>query len=148
MPDLAPIQSDSITDLPCSFLVIRALLARRYLDSDLNQLLPEAFIPRPDGQDDDGLSVVFTEHRSTEILEDLSLEIDSKFNKTYGMGSLHCGWIRKIDNRLDVVPDPLEYCENHSLIVGVPRQDQDAAVAERLAGQLARIARLIWSPRT
>ena len=67
-----------------------------------------------------------------------------RFNKVFGIAILSVGKVREIDSRLNVVSDPMEEEPNHALITGVPRPDQNRALAERLAGQLARYSQKVW----
>lgn len=142
MPD--PVTADAeVAKIPCSILVYRALLRSKWIDPDHNSILPDAYIPRANGQDDDGLSVVLAQSRIPEELIQGAEEVAASFKKTYGVATLHTGWVRNIDKKLDIIPDHLDEQPHHALLTGVPRQDQNPAETERLAGQLARISRLI-----
>ena len=138
--------TEKVVTIPCSTLVYRVLLRNKWVDPDHNSILPDAYIPRANGQDDDGLSVVLAQTRTPEELTKGAEEVASSFNRTYGVVTLHAGWVRNIDERLDIIPDYLDNQPHHALLTGIPHQDQNPAEAERLAGQLAKISRLIWSP--
>ena len=117
--------------LPCSHIVYRALLRRPgCIDPATNTLLPGAFLLRPPPADADGLSVDI----------DSPATCVSGFKKTYGVASLHVGRVRNLG--LDVKPDE----GTHACIVGLPNSQDDPANAERLAVELAKIARYIANP--
>ncbi len=83
-------------------------------------------------KDSDGLSVgIASKHPISEFIEG--------FNTCYGVFTLHVGRVRELD--LDIVPDSPQ----HANIVGVPFPSENAALAERLAGKLAKQARAIWA---
>lgn len=116
--------------------VYRALLRKQWIDPDHGQVKPEAFLLRP-CKDHDGLSVFRASCCGPE-------ECASRFNACYGIGELKVGSVRSLGG-LDVIQrqdDPRE----HALIVGLPTTQEDRARAERLAGLLARQARLVWLP--
>lgn len=129
-----PLKSDTV--------VLRTLLKRRHYDSDTNNVLPDAYIPRP-GKDYDGLSVdIATSTTEAELCAE-AREITKRFNRTFGVVQLTVGETRSLDPRLDVIADPLENLPNHALLTGVPHQEQNPADAERLAGLLARISKIV-----
>ena len=119
--------------LPCSEIVYRAITRSSDINEDRRRVSPNAFIRRP--RDVDGLSV--NHHCSPR-------ECGSAL-KRHGVVSLHVGTVRDIDVKLDVEPDE----PTHANITGLPEQDGDLALAERLALQLATHARIIprseWS---
>ncbi|MHC5730776.1 MAG: hypothetical protein ACYTXY_43060, partial [Nostoc sp.] len=63
------------------------------------------------------------------------------FRKCYGIASLEVGRIREIG--LDVEQDLV----NHANIVGLPDREDNLALAERLAGLLAKRSHIVWQPR-
>lgn len=134
-----------VEKVSCDTLVYRALLRKRWVNPDNNAILPDAYIPRTNGRDDDGLSVVLAQSRLTKELIEGAKKVAASFKKTYGMATLHTGWVRNIDDKLDVISDPIDGQPFHALLVGIPRRDQSPAETERLAGQLARISRLLLS---
>lgn len=109
-------------------------------------ILPEACIPRKNGKDDEGLSVtVVTAKTENGVREDAAAMV-CRFKKVYGILTLRVAKVREIDSCLDVIRDPLDDNRNHALITGVPRTDQNRALAEYLAGQLARRSEKVWQP--
>lgn len=135
-------QNSTEREFPCHLLVLRALLYKRWLDQDTGAVMPAAFLPRPKGQDDDGLSVFLANSWSHDELVLEAKEVSNRFRETFGIASLHCGSVRDLDKRLDIIPDE----GKHAFLIGVPRQDENQAESERLAGLLARIARQVWKP--
>lgn len=121
--------------------VYRAMLRRGWVDPDRDTILPDAYIPRTNGKDDYGLSVTVADSCTEQGIQEEAKAVADSFNRTYGVALLNVGKVREIDNRLDVVRDPLERLPDHALITGVPRPDHNKAETERLAGQLARISR-------
>ncbi|HIK10207.1 MAG TPA: hypothetical protein IGS52_08065 [Oscillatoriaceae cyanobacterium M33_DOE_052] len=67
-------------------------------------------------------------------------ECAAKFDRCFGVASLHVGRIRDIG--LDVVPDKV----NHACIIGLPYREDNAAAAQRLAGLLGKQSRIVWLP--
>lgn len=110
------------------------------MDEAKELVLPEAFLPRQNGRDDDGLSVHAT---SSDDLSKECQECVKPFSRVYSIGLLIAHFVREVDTKLDAVADPLEGLPNHALITGVPNPQYDPSRAERLAGQLARICKLI-----
>lgn len=129
-------------EFPCHLLVLRAMLRKGWLSKDTGEVMPAAFMPRLNGNDDDGLSVVLADSWSYDGLVREAVEVSGNFRETFGVASLHCGSVRDLDERLNIVPDK----GKHAYLKGVPRQDHDPAESERLAGLLARIARVVWKP--
>ena len=68
---------------------------------------------------------------------DLEHCTDGLTEPTFGTMTLHVGHVR--DLGLDVVPDS----PTHANIIEIPTRDQNYDVAMALAGQLAKIARLL-----
>lgn len=136
--------ASELAELPCNTIVYRVILKKKYLDPDNNSVLAPAFMPRP--RDADGLSVVIARATSHEELVEGAREAASPFTRppAPATATLHVGWTRDIEG-LDVLAAPLPDLPNHALITGVPLPEGDADVlAERLAGQLARISRVMW----
>lgn len=132
--------------LPPDNSVYRALLQSAGIDRDSGKILPEAYIPRKNGKDDCGLSVtVVTAKTANGVLDD-AVAMACRFKRVYGIVTLSVAKVRAINNCLDVIPDPLDDNCNHALITGVPRIDQNKALAEYLAGQLARCSEKVWQP--
>jgi hypothetical protein len=113
--------------LECRIIVLRVLLRRQWINPETGDVMPDAFIRRPRG-DEDGLSV---------RLNCTAAAAEEGFNRTFGVVSLHVGRVRGLG--LDVVADEPE----HANIVGVPYQHEDSGRAEWLAGQLAAQARVV-----
>ena len=121
--------------LPCPYVVFRAAGNKRSINAETGKLSSAAFIRVPE-KDEDGISVYLGE-------VDTCIKASQQLKKTYAVGSLHVGHIRSIPTegpRLDIVQD----ANDHGLILGVPFQQEDALLAERLAGALADHARTCW----
>lgn len=118
--------------LPCSSIVYRAILKKRWMDLTEGKATPEAFFRRPH-VDEDGLSVNIAEATNLE-------EWVRSFNACYGVASLHVGRIRNLG--LEVTPDN----PAHAVITGVPFRHENEAEAEFIAGELAKQSRLPWPP--
>lgn len=123
-----------VTHLLCRCIVLRAILSRRWLDSD-NCITSTAFL-YDRAKHADGLSVNIA----------LDTDLDAwlgAFNKSFGADSLHSGRIR--DLRLDVgqTASDLEGDRSHAVIVGLPSPDEDPCRAEDLATELAHICRKV-----
>lgn len=131
------------SNLPAATSLFRALLRKKWLNRDSNQILPDAYLPRLSGKDDDGLSVTVSNADTDNGLIQEAELMASSFKNTYGVALLNVGEVRAIDERLNVVRAPNKGNPNHALLTGVPRLDDDLALAERLAGQLARISQNI-----
>jgi hypothetical protein len=137
--------------ISCQSLVYRIVKRRDWIDEDTGGLRPAAFIPRPDGQDAQGLSVSVAPSRvSKEVSEGVQAYIErSGLSRPKGVVTLLVGWLRDIEG-LDVVPDPviddpvLPDNPDHALITGIPWTPDHNADAERVAGLLARLARFVW----
>jgi hypothetical protein len=127
-----------------SISVYRALLRKACIDCESGIILPDAFMPRPNGKDDDGLSVTVVTSRTKQGVLEGATAMAQKFNKVFGIAVLGVGKVREIDSCLNVVSAPLEEEPNHALITGVPRLYQNRVLAERLAGQLARFSQNVW----
>jgi hypothetical protein len=133
MIDPAQQPQPEASPLPCSAIVYRALLRKKWVDKNTGRIMAAAFLRRPEstGNDLDGVSVSPAETCSVE-------DVRNAFNECFGVVSLHVGRVR--DMGLDVAPDTLV----HANITGLPAPDNDPVEAERLAGLLARQARIVW----
>ena len=124
-------QADQYPALPCSEIVYRGMRSRRWLDPTRENVLPAAFFRRPN--ETDGLSVNPSSECDIKYVREL-------LNPCHGVVSLHVGRVR--DLGLEVEQDE----SKHACIKGLPYQDEDPLQAERLAGQLAKQARIQWLP--
>ena len=118
--------------LPCSAIVYRALLRKRWIDQDTGKVKADAYFLR-EKEKNVGLSVSIARTCSPQ-------QCAKKFYQCFGVASLNVGRIRDIG--LDVVPDSL----NHANITGLPYREDDRDGAERFAGLLARQSRVVWAP--
>jgi hypothetical protein len=109
-------------------IVYRSLLRKQWIDEDTGRVKADAYFLRPN---EPGLSVNLANACSPE-------ECAGFFRKCYGVASLAVGTVRKIG--LDVEQDSV----THANIVGLPYRDEDLALAERLAGLLAKRSALVW----
>lgn len=109
--------------LACSVIVFRAFRSKSWFDDATKRVTSAAFMRRP--RDRTGISVAFTPQEAERYLN------------SYGVASLHVGRVRDIG--LDVVADR----PPHAVITGLPFDEDDRREAERLAGLLARQARLV-----
>ncbi len=119
-------------------LVYRAVLKRRHIDKNSNQILSGAFLRRPPGEDGtpkdvNGLSVMLAEQWPVS-------KICSRFN-LHAVCSLSVAQIRTVpdvDPRLDVVQQTLhDYETGHANITGLPAYGEDAIKADNLAVELS-----------
>ena len=117
--------------LPFDAVVYRALLRKQWIDEDTNRVKADAYFLRAS---EPGLSVNLASVCSPEQCAGL-------FRKCYGIASLEVGRIREIG--LDVEQDLV----NHANIVGLPYREDNLALAERLAGLLAKRSHIVWPPR-
>lgn len=113
--------------LECSDIVYRVLPRNGCIDRINSIVLPAAFLRRERPKDPDGVSVGC---RCTPE------EAQARLRKSYGVLSLHVGRLRDIG--LDVVPDEPQ----HANITNLPYPQDDPVTAERLAGLIARQARI------
>jgi hypothetical protein len=100
---------------------------RKWIDPETQQVLPAAFIRRPEPKDEDGLSV--------DIESPISCA--ASLRDCFGVASLHVGRIRGLGLDVEVDSPP------HANIVGVPREMEDVERMEWLASQLAKQSRLV-----
>lgn len=117
--------------LPFNAVVYRALLRKQWIDEDTNRVKADAYFLRAS---EPGLSVNLASVCSPE-------ECAGLFRKCYGIASLEVGRIREIG--LDVEQDLV----NHANIVGLPDREDNLALAERLAGLLAKRSHILWPAR-
>lgn len=115
--------------LPCSSIVYRALLKKRWINEDTGDVKADAFFLKEKDLPS-GLSVNIAATCPPE-------QCAASFNKCSAVVSLHVGRVR--DLGLDVVPDS----ETHANITGLPHGEDNLAEAERFAGLLAKQSRLI-----
>lgn len=120
-----------IPQVECSTIVYRALLKNGWFDPETEEIVDEAYLPR--NNEDDGLSVIVSDHVPQEDEHDLH-----NLNKCYGIDSLHVGTLR--DLGLMVIQDE----EHHALIVGVPHQQDDPYAANIIAKRLVACSRRCW----
>jgi len=118
------------TSFPVPDLVYRGLKNKKCIDTTRGVVTPEAYIRR---EGEEGISVATSPQAVRDVLETLR-----------GIAELDVTDIRSIVNRatgtpLDVVLDN----PPHGNIIGVPRLSEDKMVAESLAGELARISKLL-----
>ncbi|MEH2316875.1 MAG: hypothetical protein V7K24_06990 [Nostoc sp.] len=123
MSQFEPLRFDAV--------VYRALLRKQWIDEDTNRVKADAYFLRAS---EPGLSVNLASVCSPEQCAGL-------FRKCYGIASLEVGRIREIG--LDVEQDLV----NHANIVGLPDREDNLALAERLAGLLAKRSHIVWQPR-
>jgi hypothetical protein len=116
--------------LPFDAVVYRALLRKQWIDENTNCVKADAYFLRAS---EPGLSVNLASMCSLEQCAGL-------FRKCYGVASLEVGRIREIG--LDVEQDSV----NHANIVGLPYREDNLALAERLAGLLAKRSHIVWQP--
>ena len=116
--------------LECKEIIYRALRPR-WIDTEKNCLTPEAFLLRDKKTDSKGLSV----DRKPEIAF-------RRLIKCIGVSSLHVGKVRDLGIQYKLSIDVVS-TDSHSYIVGLPYPNEDLAKAEKLAGELAKQARIV-----
>ncbi|KAB8317208.1 hypothetical protein SD81_017905 [Tolypothrix campylonemoides VB511288] len=116
--------------LPCSAIVYRALLKKRWINEDTGIVEAGAYFLR-EKEKDRGLSVNIAASCSPQ-------QCAQKFDKCFAVASLHVGRIRELG--LDVIADKYD----HAYIKGLPYKEDNLAETERLAGLLAKQSRIIW----
>lgn len=117
--------------LPCSTIVYRVLLKKRWINQDTGTVEAGAYFLR-EKEKERGLSVNIEGRCSPQQCAD-------KFDKCFGVASLHVGRIRDLDLGLDVIAGETD----HALITGLPYQNDNLAEAERIAGLLAKQSRIV-----
>ncbi len=113
--------------LSCSAIVYRALLRKKWINEDTGEVKADAFFLR---ENEAGLSVNIAESCSPQ-------KCVASFKKCSAVASLHVGRVRELG--LDVIRDS----KIHANLTKLPHEDDNLAEAERLAGLLAKQARLI-----
>src|SRR6266536_3581527 len=118
------IENSEKNRLSCSIIAFRVLLSKKWVDPDNeSSILPTAYMPRENGQDDDGLSVEIATFRSYNTLEEGAAKAASEFKKPKGVATLHTGRVRDLNeskNNLDIVANSLPNKPDHGLILGMP----------------------------
>ena len=109
--------------LPSDAVVYRAIIKKRWVNTDTREILPDAFFLRKD-KGETGISVNIATVCSP---EDCAARFKCKF-----VASLQIGTVR--DLGLDIVQDNY----NHANITGLPYGEDDLAEAVRLASLLAK----------
>ena len=109
--------------LPSDAVVYRAIIKKRWVNTDTGEILPDAFFLRK-GRGETGISVNIATVCSP---EDCAARFKCKF-----IASLQVGTVRELG--LDIVQD--QY--NHANITGLPYREDDLAEALRLASSLAK----------
>jgi hypothetical protein len=117
--------------LPDEAVVYRALLRKQWIDEDTGRVKADAYFLRAN---EPGISVNLASVCSPE-------QCAGFFRRCYGVASLEVERVREIG--LDVEQDSA----NHANIVGLPYREDDLALAERLAGLLAKRSRIVWQPK-
>lgn len=108
-----------------------------WISKETGRVKKEAFIPRNNGKDDDGLSVSQIRGSSESELRIRLANFDRAFC------TLIAGDIRDIREQtviLDVCPNPTLSDPLHALITGVPTALPQKAIMIRLAQRLAQIS--------
>lgn len=128
MTDNSEIIITEFAILPCSEIVYRALMKKKWINEDTGRIRPDAFFLRKH-REETGLSV--------NIAAVCTPEDCAERFKCKAVASLHIGNVRNLG--LDIVQDNF----NHANITGLPYREDDLAEAERLAGLLAKQSRII-----
>ena len=132
-----------LESVACQELVARAVDPDALRRSVPIRVRKSAFIPRANGQDNDGLSV-------TMVGDDTLKRLRQRLGAPDKEGiTLHVGHVREISangRRLDVTADPIENDADHALIIGFPPRHpaesaEEKAVWNRLADLLSQQAR-------
>jgi hypothetical protein len=120
--------------LDAECVVYRAVLRRQWIDEDSGEVKPDAFLRRPE-VDEDGISVYVAGPCDPP-------SVASRFNRCEAVAALCVGDIRGLGVRLDVIPDPPESPDfpQHACITGLPYHDDDPNSAVYLAEKLAELA--------
>jgi hypothetical protein len=129
------------SELPCGTTLYRAITNKGWFDrNDSAAILADAFFRRRpkeidgalDPRDSDGLSLAIAEATSPD-------RFVAGFRRCFGVASLHLGRLR--DLGLDVVIDPDD--NTKVLVKNLPFERPGDAAAERLAGDVAKQARVV-----
>ena len=110
--------------LPSDAVVYRAIIKKRWVNTDTGEILPDAFFLRK-GKGETGLSVNIAAVCSPE-------DCAARFTKCKFVASLQVGTVRNLG--LDIIQDQ----HNHANITGLPYREDDLAEALRLASSLAK----------
>jgi len=130
--------------IPCSTILYRAVLRNTWFD-DQTGIKADAFFRRPPTTlkgkhypgDDDGLSVFLADQITPE-------NCAATFSKCFGIVSLHTGHLQ--DLGLLVIEDQED--RRKALIINLPFENPGTAEAEKLAGDVAKIARIVTKQKT
>jgi hypothetical protein len=122
-------KTSDFSPLSCDTIVYRALIKRKWINEDTQEVLPAAFYLRKD-RNEVGVSVNIAAMCSPK-------ECVSGFKGCNAVASLHVGRVR--DLGLDVIQDK----PNHAEIIKLAYREDDLPSAERLAGLLAKQSRII-----
>ena len=117
----------------CTTIIYRAILKSGWIDPDkatAKGLKADAFFRRK--IDTDGLSVL-----KAGTME--PREFGATFNPCHGIATLHVG--RLLDLGVTVAPDPED--ERKLLLTNIPFENPGDAAQEKLAGDIAKSARII-----
>jgi hypothetical protein len=118
-------------------------LRRDEINTQTGRIKKAAFIPRRNGKDDDGLSVSEPESDCREALRIRMRNADGLFAR------ILAGQIRAVAEgnvHLEVCPEPTHEDPHHALIIGVPTNKSEKALAARLAEILAAAAQQYLPP--
>lgn len=115
--------------LPCNAIVYRALMKKRWIDEDTEEVLADAFLLRKD-RGEIGVSVNPATTCSPQACA-------NKFKRCTAVASLHVGKVR--DLGLDVIQNR----SDHAHIIGLPYPEDNEAEWEKLADLLANQSRII-----
>lgn len=119
----------------CAEIIYRAFKRSGCFDPTTLLVNANAFILDPKDKDD-GLSVYLKS-----VVPDLGAKLLECFNRSYGAATLHAGRVRTL--KLDVLKNPEDPDPAHAVIIGLPLQDDDPELAERLASALRDMSRLV-----
>ena len=131
--------------IPCSTILYRAILRRAWFDpDDPASVKADAFFrrrPEEKGgvrnpKDEDGLSLFKALHIDPEACM-------AEFSRCYGIVSLHAGTL--MDLGLELVDDNQD--TRKVLVCNLPFENPNDALAEKLAGDVAKSARIVRPAR-
>jgi hypothetical protein len=112
------------------------------IDSRTGRIKKAAFIPRRNGNDDDGISASQPADDNRTALK-IRLRNAEGFFCKFQAGDVRL--IKEEQSTLEVCPDPTEWDAYHVLITGVPATIEQSSLANRLAERLAGIS-LAYEP--
>jgi hypothetical protein len=130
--------------LPDDSLLIKGIREKE-VDGRTGRIKKAAFIPRRNGNDDDGLSASQPANDNRNALK-IRLRNAEGFFCKFQAGNVRS--IREEQATLDVCPDPTEWDMYHVLITGVPATLEQSRLANRLAERLAGISLAYDPPET